>query len=314
MAALVQYPGVKFQWAPLIQGVEGNGKSAIMSICAEALGWRYTHYPSAKDLGNKFNDWLQNKLFIGIEEIWVAQKWELMEELKPYITNTRMEIQGKGTNQITGDNRANFMMCSNHRDAIIKGRSDRRYCPFFTKHQTFEDLVADGMRNTLYFPNFYNWLRARGGYAFMTNYLQKYTIPPELNPTKLAHNAPETSSTAEAVTLSLGSVEQEILEAIEEGRPGFRCDMVGSVALDNLIKTTRARPVPRNKRRPMMQNIGYDWHPALRAGKATREVLSDGGVRPTIYVKKDSKYCQDSLTASQVTDLYIQAQMLGTPG
>lgn len=314
MAALVQYPGVKFQWAPLIQGVEGNGKSAILKICVEALGWRYAHLPNANDLGNKFNDWLQNKLFIGIEEIWVAQKWELMEELKAYITNERIEIQGKGSNQFTGDNRANFMMCSNHRDAVVKGRSDRRYCVFFTKHQTLEDLVADGMRNTMYFPNFYNWLKARGGYAFMTNYLQKYVIPPELNPATLAHTAPETSSTAEAIVISLGSIEQEILAAIEEERPGFRCDMVGSVALDNLIKAARVRPIPRNKRLPIMRNVGYDLHPALRGGKATRAVLSDGGVRPTIYVRKGSEYCRDTLTGGQVTELYVQAQSLSTPG
>jgi hypothetical protein len=42
MAAVVQHQGVKFQWAPLIQGVEGNGKTLFSRCVAEAVGVRYS--------------------------------------------------------------------------------------------------------------------------------------------------------------------------------------------------------------------------------------------------------------------------------
>ncbi|MCD6160928.1 MAG: hypothetical protein J7K40_00755, partial [candidate division Zixibacteria bacterium] len=43
LAACVQYPGAKFQWAPLLQGVEGNGKSFIGACLTHAVGEKYTH-------------------------------------------------------------------------------------------------------------------------------------------------------------------------------------------------------------------------------------------------------------------------------
>ena len=46
-AALVQHPGVKFQWAPLLQGVEGNGKTFFSHALEHCVGRRYTHHPKA---------------------------------------------------------------------------------------------------------------------------------------------------------------------------------------------------------------------------------------------------------------------------
>jgi len=43
MAACVQHKGVKFQWCPLLQGTEGNGKTLFTRCVAYAIGKRYTH-------------------------------------------------------------------------------------------------------------------------------------------------------------------------------------------------------------------------------------------------------------------------------
>ncbi|WP_236470083.1 primase-helicase family protein, partial [Escherichia coli] len=87
MAACVQYKGVKFKWAPLLQGVEGNGKTLFTLCVMEAVGSRYSHMPPAQEIGEKFNAWLFDKIFIGVEDIYVPeQKLELIETLKPMIT------------------------------------------------------------------------------------------------------------------------------------------------------------------------------------------------------------------------------------
>lgn len=160
MAACVQHIGVKFQWCPLIQGVEGNGKTLLATCLARAVGWKYTHTPNANDLANKFNAWILGKLIILVEEIYVNDRKEAVETLKPLITNPVIEIQGKGTNQATGDNRANFFMCTNHKDAIRKTKNDRRYCVFYTAQQTETDIRQMGMSGR-YFPDLYDWLRDR---------------------------------------------------------------------------------------------------------------------------------------------------------
>ncbi|MCK5235998.1 MAG: hypothetical protein KAR06_03350, partial [Deltaproteobacteria bacterium] len=254
--------------------------------------------------GAKFNAWIQGKLFIGVEEIYVSDRREVLDALKPLITNPRIEIQGKGVDQITGDNRANFMMCSNHKDAILKTRNDRRFCVFYTAQQNAEDLTRDGMAGS-YFPELYRWLKA-DGYAIVTDYLIQYPIPNELNPAIDCHRAPVTSSTNEAVGLSLGGVEQEILESIDEGRPGFKAPWISSRALDGLLEARRdTKRIPPNKRREILQALGYDWHPALKDGRVN-SALPEGG-KPRLYIRRDHIHAQLD-TPAKVIKAYRNAQ------
>jgi hypothetical protein len=38
--------------------VEGNGKTFFSKCVARAVGERYSHWPKAKEIDNKFNKWL----------------------------------------------------------------------------------------------------------------------------------------------------------------------------------------------------------------------------------------------------------------
>ena len=306
MAACVQHPGVKFQWAPLLQGVEGNGKSLLMTAVSKAVGVKYTHKPPAADISNVFNAWISRKLFIAVEEVYVADRQEVIDALKPLITDDRVPITSKGLDQQTGDNRANFMMASNHRDAYRKTANDRRVAMFFTAQQSAEDLVRDGMDGR-YFPDLYAWLKA-DGYAIMAKYLAEYLIPAELNPATYLMRAPDTSSTEEAIETSRGGIEQEVLEAIDEGRPGFAGGWVSSMALDRLIKDRRdeKRKTP-NKRRLLLEGLGYILHPALTSGRVNIVIPQEGG-KPRLYIKEGHVAQQNVSTAGEVVKLFIKAQ------
>lgn len=308
MAACIQYPGVKFQWCPLIQGTEGNGKTLIVNAVAHAIGHRYTHLPNASDLGGngaKFNSWLASKLFIGIEEIYVSDRREVTEALKPLITNSRIEIQGKGIDQYTGDNRANFIMCSNHKDALQIKVDGRRYCVLYSKQQSKGELLNDGM-NDYYFSDLYGWAKS-GGYAHITHFLKHYMIREKYNPAGLCQRAPTTSSTQEAIELSMGSVEHAILEAIDEDRPGFMGGWVSSIALEKLLIHMKAeRRVPIHKRKDLMQSLGYDHHPALRKGRVNNPILAEGG-KPRLYIKRGHIH-GNLQAAAEVSRCYCEAQ------
>jgi hypothetical protein len=308
MAACIQHKGHKFQWAPLLQGTEGNGKTLFTRCVAFAVGRIYTHYPKAADLDNKFNGWLLNKLFIAVEDIYVPDhKREVIETLKPMITGgDGLEIQFKGADQITADICANFMLNSNHKDAIQKTQSDRRFAVFYTAQQSRADIEAAGMGGD-YFPKLYDWLRS-GGYAIVANYLESYPIPDSLNPAKGSHRAPETSTTGEAILMSLGGVEQEVVEAIDSGRPGFAGGWVSSIWLDRLLEELRAnRQIPPNRRRAVMQSIEYDWHPALTDGRVHNVVNPDGG-KPKLYVKNGHINALNLKTPADVARAYEKAQ------
>ena len=305
MAACVQYPGVKFQWAPLLQGVEGNGKSLLMTAVAKAVGIKYTHKPPASDISNVFNAWIVRKLFIAVEEVYVADRQEVIDALKPLITDDRVPVTPKGVDQQTGDNRANFMMASNHRDAYRKTANDRRVSMFFTAQQNAGDLIRDGM-DGMYFPNLYKWLK-EDGYAIVAKYLSEYQIPDELNPATHLMRAPDTSSTGEAIEASLGGVEQEVLEAISEGRAGFAGGWVSSMAFDRMLELRRDdKRIPRNRRKDLLESLGYVLHPGLNDGRVNSVVPFENG-KPRLYIKEGHP-AANFVTPAEILKQYLLAQ------
>lgn len=310
MAAVVQHKGVKFQWAPLIQGAPGNGKTLFSRCLTFAVGQRHSYTPKAKELTSKFNAWLVGRIFVGVEDIYVPEaKREVLEELKPMITNSVIEIEGKGADQYNSSICCNFILNSNHKDAIRKSRDDRRFAVFYTSQQSELDIVRDGMGGE-YFPKLYDWLNAEG-YAIVNDFLHTYSIPVELNPALKSHRAPITSSTDEAVEFGLGGIEQDILEAISEERVGFAGDWVSSVALDRLLHDLRAdRAIPRNKRRGLMQSLGYDYHPMLKDGRVNGPIQIDDNRKPRLYVKH-GHLSFNAHNAGEVVAMYLKAQGVG---
>lgn len=302
MAACVQYPGIKFQWAPVIQGTFGNGKSLLTEILTFCVGYRYTHKVNSQDIDNVFNAWITNKLLIIIDEIKSGGSAKAIETLKWMITDSRVPIQAKGQNQTTGDNRANLFMCTNYKDGISKARSDRRFSVFFTAQQSKEDIVAAGMGGS-YFPQLVGWLRG-GGYAIVNNYLRGYQIPDALNPATLCVWAPETSCQEEVIRESAGEIGQEIAEAIGEGHPGFKDGWISSMAINRILSGNK---IPHTRRlAEIMDALGYIRHPTLYRGRSTRYIMQEGG-KPRLYVKRGHIACNIE-SASTVMDKYCDAQ------
>lgn len=294
MASMVQNPGEKFQWWPVIQGAEGNGKTLLSRVMTHAIGARYSHEVNPDAMaktGNQFNLWVTGNLFVGVEEIYVGNRREFLDSFKPTVTNDRIPLEGKGTNQETGDNRINGMLFTNHKEAVPVTVDTRRYAIFYTAQQSRADILAAGMGGD-YFPDLYDWLKGRRayadlgvnyGYSVVNDYLANFPLRAELDPAHLCIWAPATTSTETALRMSLGQAEQEVQEAIEEGRPGFAGGWVSSIALDRLLDQLRAR-VPRSKRRAMLQSLGFDYHPNLDDGRVNNIVQPDAG-KPRLYIR-----------------------------
>lgn len=291
LAFILQNPGEKCQWWPVLQGAEGNGKTLLLRCMSHAIGHRYTHLVDVHKMakqGTGFNAWVSGNLFLGIEEIYVAERRDFLEAFKPYVTNDRLPIEGKGTNQTTGDNRINGLLLTNHKDGVPINIDGRRYAVFYTAQQTANDVVRDGMGGR-YFRDLYDWLRGRRdyakygpnyGYSIVNNYLANYVVAEDFD---AMGRAPETSSTVEALMASRGRAEQEIAEAIEQGRPGFAGGWVSSKAVDDLLDRIRAA-VPRSKRREMLVGLGYDYHPHLHDGR-TNVVVQPDNSKPRLYAR-----------------------------
>lgn len=289
LAACVQHPGRKFRWAPLIQGVPGNGKTLFTMCLIQAIGERYCHIPSTESISEKFNAWLFDKLLIGVEDVYTAEfKGDLIEVLKPMITGEFLSKRAMQTDQVMQNSVANFIFNSNHKNGLRKDRNDRRIAPFFCAQQSEGHLQRDGLTED-YFVSLYGWLN-NGGYAIVAEFLHTFDIPDEYNPATLCQRAPRTTSTDAAIEESLGGIEQEIMEAIHREQHGFRGGFISAQALGTLLdKLQASRRITHNKRQELLEPLGFIPHPALPDGRTLRFTTLDGA-RVRLFVSKTSEY------------------------
>jgi hypothetical protein len=308
-AFLVQQPGVKALWAPLIQGVEGNGKSTLNEWLIYMVGKEYVACPRATQIAKNFNGWMYRNLLYVVDDVYFGEKGQnIIEELKPMITQSFVEIENKNRDKIMRDVCGSFILNTNHKDAIRKTRNDRRFAPFFTPQQEAWHLSRDGL-TPAYFRNLYHWMHEEEGLGILAQYFSEYKIPDEFNP-GLGIRAPVTSSTEDAIQAGLGNLEQEILERVESGVRGFAGGWISSTAVDRLIDEGRFN-LPRNKRREMLGTLGYAWHPALIDGRANNTINDLGTLcKPKLYIKQ-GHLALNLQTATEVVKAYQQAQEAG---
>lgn len=137
--------GGRVNWAPLIYGTHGNGKSYLAAVMTALLGRANAKDVSAKALMGRFTSWGEGRLFNAVEEIRVdgREKWAIMDHIKVYISNGKVEIEAKGKDAREVPNFTSYMLFSNHADALPLAKSERRYMIVATRQVVEGDLERD---------------------------------------------------------------------------------------------------------------------------------------------------------------------------
>lgn len=256
LAHCVKFPGYKIPWSPMLQSAEGVGKTVFFEVMQYALGDMYVYSPKAPELvksGSTFNAWMRGKLMIIVNEIKIDERRELIEILKPMITDNRVEIQSKGVDQEMEDNIANWLFFSNYKDAIPINKNGRRYAILFSALQSVNDILAAGM-DQKYFTDLYHWLREGGGFQFIAHWLLNYPIERGMIPVR----APETSSHAEAIRISRSPIEAAIVSAVDDSAPGFRGGFISVVAVIKKCKTLDIKTPNARTVMNVLEHMGYN--------------------------------------------------------
>jgi hypothetical protein len=91
----------------MVAGAAGHGRQRQNGPTAHyehAVGHRYTHlvdvHKMAKARNTGFNAWVQGNLFLGIEEIYVAERRDFLEAFKSYVTNDRLPSRKKASTKL----------------------------------------------------------------------------------------------------------------------------------------------------------------------------------------------------------------------
>ena len=306
LTALVQHQGDKFLWCTLLQGVKGNGKSFIMECIRYCIGDKYCASIEAHDLIDPFNDFQYKKILVVVEEIYsLEDRVGSEDKLKNKITNRFQRINTKNVVAIDREVCCNYILCTNHKDALKIASDERRYAVFFTAQQYAQDKDRDGLTRE-YFKQLYNWRENQQGKEIICDYLNTYPINPEFNPASCG-DAPRTSSKQEAVEQSYSPIEQEVLEAILNEDIGFRGGWISSSYFNSLLDRVKVGGrISLYRRARILQGLGYIKHPALADGRSVNILQPDNG-KTRLYVKRDSVLL-DLQDSRQVELEYMKAQ------
>ena len=209
LAHNIQHPGTKIKFCPLIQGVQGIGKSYFSAMMRKLLAHNMS-VVSNSELKSENNSWVTDRSFIVIEEAMTMGRREVTNNLKPLITDELITIREKYEVSQTIFNRCNFIMFTNYKDSLALDDSENRFWVYFSQALPKE---------TSYFDMLFKHLDEK--YLYINEFLMRR----DLRSFKNNARAPQTSHRKEMVNITRAQWQQVIDNIIEERAKPFDKDL-----------------------------------------------------------------------------------------
>ena len=154
-ACVLQRPGEKIGHAMVIIGGQGVGKDTVLRPLFDAVGMHNVASIDTDTLLGQWTYFLKSQV-VYLQEAVTYGRRNLYNTLKPYISAqaTRLAVNEKNVRQYFVPNNQNWVVTSNHDNAIALDDDDRR----FWVHQ----VLIDEPPGDNYFSKFHSWLRAGG--------------------------------------------------------------------------------------------------------------------------------------------------------
>lgn len=211
LAMLIQAPGRKVNYALLVKGDQGTGKSWIGRLMAKIIGQPNMVFPANSEVMSNWTAWTEGAQLAVIEELMAMGRLEMANKLKPIITEPFLRIEAKNCNLYSIPNRLNLIAFTNHADAVPIERGDRRWLV------AFSDALP---RDESYYEGLFTFLEGDGPGA-VRDWLLNRSVG--LSPKGMA---PATAGKAVMRKLSMGEAEQFLAEQLEDGAAPFAFDLV----------------------------------------------------------------------------------------
>lgn len=233
MAYQVQNPGVKVRWCVVLQGAEGCGKTALAESLAAALGRTHVNvldgYIMMRDM---YNGWAMGAQIVALEEVRIVghNRHEIMNKLKPCISNDRLSIRSPYKALIQTPNNVNYMIFTNHHDSLAISENDRRYFVVNSAIQSKREAEAIG---TEYFDRLFAMLKDNAG--GLRAWLLEWPVSKGFNPNG---HAPVTHYLGDLRQASRTPLTSAVLDAITDGDHALiRTDLLSTRALRTVLDT-----------------------------------------------------------------------------
>ena len=277
---VVQNPGKHANYAILLQGVQGDGKTFFAEMLRSVMGVSNVTMLNAQILHSEFTDWCAGQCVACVEEVRLINdknKYEVINRIKPYITNTIIEVHPKGKTVYNCVNTTNYLLFTNYKDALPLEDSDRRYLILFSRWQKREDIKAFKSENPLYYRDLYECIEQCA--PALRGWLLDHEQSDEFDP---MGDAPETVARMQMIERSKPEFIQILHEIIREDEtPEVSYDLVELSALMEAA-TMRGASIPATKTLNfMLEREGYEPVGRMRVG---------GSDKAKIYVRDPEKF------------------------
>lgn len=142
MAHCVRFPEQKLKFALLIKGQENEGKTLIAMMLGKLLGEGNYGIVGSDQLREKFNGWSHEKLLCVVEEIKIPgrEAYEVLNKIKPVITNPMVPIRRMQKDVSTELNFCNLFLTTNHEDCLPLDEDNSRFTVLFTRFRTNQEV------------------------------------------------------------------------------------------------------------------------------------------------------------------------------
>lgn len=161
----VQFKGRKLLWSPVIQSIEGVGKTWFHKLLGSMIGMDNVKTVSPAEVTNSFNGWATNSCVNILNEIYISghNRYEAVNAIKPLITDSAIMINDKGVKQYQAINVTNYICFTNYKNAVPMGADSRRWWVIFVEMADLES-VGDcvGMSKDDYFDAIFDAIDLHG--------------------------------------------------------------------------------------------------------------------------------------------------------
>ena len=205
IAWIIQHPGEKTSFFPLITGKPGTGKSYVAVKLGLILGSKNVVVVPAERLQQRFNSWMVGKTVIVLDELERGD-WKFYNTLKPLVTQPDMLVEEKGINQYVMPATFNFFCFSNEEMPMRLTADDRRIAFYSSPAEPKEDA---------YYDRLFAWTEANTA-AILFFFLNR-----ELGNFNPKGRAIRTNDKMQLARQSLDNAAQLILELVETEHPWF---------------------------------------------------------------------------------------------
>lgn len=286
---VVQNPGQHVNYAVLLQGVPGDGKTFFAEMMRAVMGPSNVTMLNAHILQSNFTDWCVGQCLNCIEEVRLINdknKYEILNRIKPYITNTINEVHPKGHPIYNAINTTSYLLFSNYKDALPIDDTDRRYMVLFSRWQRKEALRDFMRENPTYYVELYRAIEESPG--AIRAWLLDHEQAAEFNAKGVA---PETHARAEMIRKATPEFILNVQELIEEDAfPGVSEELIDFSELMEALMA-RGHSIPHHKAAAtMLERQGWEGVGQIRIGDK----------RPYFYVRDTGNFSSLTITGPMV--------------